>query len=106
MPVQTRAQKKAAQVSKRGSFVYNKDDKHEVDAALVLLKLKKDNDDMWNTMKADEELQKKKAELVTLKKIKRYTDKHKTLKEIISIYTEQTDRLEIKITKLMSSIDK
>ena len=99
MPVQTRAQKKAmVNVSQQNN--------HEVDAALVLLKLKKDNDDMWNAMKADEELQKKKAELFTLKKIKRYTDKHKIIKEIISIYTEQADRLEIKITKLMSSIDK
>ena len=107
MPVQTRAQKKAAQVSKRVEETHKKKDEDEMQqAALVLLKLKKDNADMWNSMKADEELEKKKAELVTLKKIKRYTEKHNTIKEIISIYTEQADRLEAKITTLMSSIDK
>ena len=108
MPVQTRAQKKMApQVSNRVEETYKEEDEnHEIDVALILLKLKKDNADLWNTLKADEELAKKKAELVTLKKIKRYTDKHNTLKEIISIYTQQADRLEMKITSLMSSIDK
>ena len=115
MPVQTRAQKKAAQVSKnveetyekKEEETYEKKDEDEMQqAALILLKLNKDNADLWNSLKADEELAKKKAELVTLKKIKRYTEKHNALKEIISIYTEQSDRLEAKITILMSSIDK
>ena len=99
MPVQTRSQKKKAMVNNP------KQNNHEVDAALVLIKVKKENEDMWNSLKMEEELQKKKEELVKLKKAKRYTDRHNNLKEIISIYTQRADRLEMKITALLSSID-
>ena len=104
MSVQTRSQKKA--VSENVSSAFQKiDEKHEVDAVLILLKVKKDNADMWNSLKMEEELQKKKEELAKLKKAKRYTDRHNNLKEIISIYTQKADRLEMKITEILSSID-
>jgi hypothetical protein len=115
MPVQTRSQKKATQASnhvgetciKKDEETHNnKEEDENQQAALILLKLNKENADLWNSLKADEELEKKKAELVMLKKIKRYTDRHNALKEIISIYTQQSDRLEMKITSLMSSMDR
>jgi hypothetical protein len=93
-------------VSENVSSAFQKiDEKHEVDAALVLLKVKKDNADMWNSLMMEEELKKKKDELIKLKKVKRYTDRYNNLKEIISIYTQRADRLEMKITEILSSID-
>ena len=124
MPVQTRNQKKEKKkksearkariaelkaelgISENVSSAFQKiDEKHEVDAALVLLKVKKDNADMWNSLMMEEELKKKKDELIKLKKVKRYTDRYNNLKEIISIYTQRADRLEMKITEILSSID-
>ena len=87
--VQTRAQKKA-QMSQ----------KHDIDAALVLLKLRKDHDDMLQ-----KELQKKKEELAILREIKILTDEYNMMRMIVRSYDEKADALEIRITKLMSSLD-
>ena len=106
MPVQTRAQKKAEQARNRGCFVYDKSDKQDVDAALILLKLKKDNADMWYSLMKDEELQKKKDELEKLREIKRMTDEYNMVSMIVRTHTDKADSLEAKITTLMSSIDK
>ena len=107
MPVQTRAQKKAAKVSKKDEETYEKKEEYEnQQAALVLLKLKKDNADLWNSLKADEELAKKKAELEKLREIKRMTDEYNMVRMIIRTHTDKADSLEAKITTLMSSVDK
>ena len=75
----------------------------EIDTALVMLKLHKDNAD--KRIQAEKELAEKKKELEKLRLIKKYTDQYNTLTMLIKIQQSEADRLEMKITKLMSTVN-
>ena len=75
----------------------------EIDAALVMLKLHKDNADRH--IQAEKELEEKKKELEKLRLIKKYTDQYNTLTMLTRIHQEEADRLELEITKLMSTVN-
>ena len=83
----------------------SQDDK---DAALILLRLNKENDYLKKELNLDlvEELRKKKEELIKLKEIKKMTDKYNMLSSLIRIQQAEADRLEIAISELLSSQDK
>jgi len=83
----------------------SQDDK---DAALILLRLNKENDYLKKELNLDlvEELRKKKEELRKLKEIKKMTDKYNMLSSLIRIQQAEADRLEIAISELLSSQDK
>ena len=84
----------------------NKEEDEKQQAALILLKLNKDNDDLKYKLNINREiLQKKKEELVKLREIKRLTDEYNMMRMIVRSYNEKADILEIRITELMSSID-
>ena len=51
------------------------------------------------------ELQKKKEELAILREIKRLTDEYNMMRMIVRSYDEKAEALEIRITKLISSLD-
>ena len=105
MPVQTRAQKKASAINNHINQM-NKEEDEKQQAALILLKLNKDNEDLKYKLNINREiLQKKKEELVKLREIKRLTDEYNMMRMIVLSYTEKADILEIRITELMSSID-
>ena len=75
----------------------------EIDTALVMLKLHKDNSD--KRIQAENELKEKKQELDKLKLIKQYTDQYNTLTMLYRIHQEEADRLEMEITRLISTIN-
>ena len=75
----------------------------EIDTALVMLKLHKDNSD--KRIQAENELKEKKQELDKLKLIKQYTDQYNTLTMLSRIHQEEADRLEMEITRLISTIN-
>ena len=78
----------------------------EVDIALVMLKLHKDAaDQRINEEKAVAELNEKKKELENLKLIKQYTDQYNTLTMLSRIHQAEADRLELEITRLISTIN-
>ncbi len=82
----------------------------EIDTALIMLKLHKDQTDqkIQQEKEAAEsiiELNKKKQELENLKLIKQYTDQYNTLTMLSRIHQEEADRLEIEISKLISTIN-
>jgi hypothetical protein len=105
MPVQTRAQKKASAINNHINQM-NKEEDEKQQAALILLKLNKDNEDLKYKLNINHEiLQKKKEELVKLREIKRLTDEYNMMRMIVHSYNEKADILEIRITELMSSID-
>jgi len=83
----------------------SQDDK---DAALILLRLNKENAVLKEELNLDivEELRKKKEELIKLKEIKKMTDKYNMLSSLIRIQQAEADRLEIAISELLSSQDK
>ena len=83
----------------------SQDDK---DAALILLRLNKENAVLKEELNLDlvEELRKKKEELRKLKEIKKMTDKYNMLSSLIRIQQAEADRLEIAISELLSSQDK
>jgi hypothetical protein len=83
----------------------SQDDK---DAALILLRLNKENDYLKKELNLDivEELRKKKEELRKLKEIKKMTDKYNMLSSLIRNQQAEADRLEIAISELLSSQDK
>jgi len=98
MPVVTRSKSLKLQDN-------SQDDK---DAALILLRLNKENDYLKKELNLDlvEELRKKKEELRKLKEIKKMTDKYNMLSSLIRIQQAEADRLEIAISELLSSQDK
>ena len=75
----------------------------DIDAALILLKLHKNNAD--RRIQAEKELEEKKKELEKLRLIKKYTDEYNTLCMLSRIHQEEADRLELEITKLMSTVN-
>ena len=75
----------------------------EVDIALVMLKLHKEQADQ--RIREEKELEEKKKELENLKLIKQYTDQYNTLTMLIRIQQAEADRLEMEITSLMSTIN-
>ena len=82
----------------------------DIDAALIMLKLHKEQADkrIMEEKEAAEsimELNKKKQELENLKLIKQKTDQYNTLTMLTRIHQEEADRLEIEISKLMSTIN-
>ena len=82
----------------------------EIDTALIMLKLHKEAADNRireenNVTSALEDLNNKKKELGKLRLIKKYTDQYNTLTMLLRIYQEEADRLELEITKLMSTIN-
>jgi hypothetical protein len=83
----------------------SQDDK---DAALILLRLNKENDYLKKELNLDivEELRKTKEELRKLKEIKKMTDKYNMLSSLIRNQQAEADRLEIAISELLSSQDK
>jgi len=83
----------------------SQDDK---DAALILLRLNKENAVLKEELNLDlvEELRKKKEELIKLKEIKKMTDKYNMLSSLIRNQQAEADRLEIAISELLSSQDK
>jgi len=83
----------------------SQDDK---DAALILLRLNKENAVLKEELNLDlvEELRKKKEELRKLKEIKKMTDKYNMLSSLIRNQQAEADRLEIAISELLSSQDK
>lgn len=98
MPVVTRSKSLKLQDN-------SQDDK---DAALILLRLNKENDYLKKELNLDlvEELRKKKEELRKLKEIKKMTDKYNMLSSLIRNQQAEADRLEIAISELLSSQDK
>jgi len=81
----------------------------EIDTALIMLKLHKEAADNRireeNNITALEDLNNKKKELGKLRLIKKYTDQYNTLTMLSRIHQEEADRLEIEISKLMSTIN-
>ena len=81
----------------------------EIDTALIMLKLHKEAADHRireeNNITALEDLNNKKKELGKLRLIKKYTDQYNTLTMLSRIHQEEADKLEMEITKLMSTIN-
>ena len=81
----------------------------EIDTALIMLKLHKEAADNRireeNNITALEDLNNKKKELGKLRLIKKHTDQYNTLTMLSRIHQEEADRLEIEISKLMSTIN-
>ena len=82
----------------------------EIDTALIMLKLHKEAADQRiqeenNVISALEDLNNKKKELEKLRLIKKYTDQYNTLTMLSRIHQEEADKLEMEITKLMSTIN-
>ena len=81
----------------------------EIDTALIMLKLHKEAADHRireeNNITALEDLNNKKQELDKLRLIKKYTDQYNTLTMLSRIHQEEADKLEMEITKLMSTIN-
>ena len=81
----------------------------EIDTALIMLKLHKEAADNRireeNNITALEDLNNKKKELEKLRLIKKYTDQYNTLTMLTRIHQEEADRLEMEISKLMSTIN-
>ena len=82
----------------------------EIDTALIMLKLHKEAADQRiqeenNVISALEDLNNKKKELGKLRLIKKYTDQYNTLTMLSRIHQEEADKLEMEITKLMSTIN-
>ena len=82
----------------------------EIDTALIMLKLHKEAADHRikeenNITSALEDLNNKKKELEKLRLIKKYTDQYNTLTMLSRIHQEEADKLEMEITKLMSTIN-
>lgn len=102
MPVQTRSQLKSFQVN-RDIEEINKEEDEKQKTALILLKIRKDNDDLKYQLK--QELQMKKEELKKLKEIKKLTDEYNMIKMIVNTYTEKAKILELEIIQLKSSMD-
>ena len=75
----------------------------DIDIALVMLKLHKDEAD--KRIQAEKELKEKKQELENLKLIKQYTDQYNTLTMLSRIHQAEADRLEMEITRLISTIN-
>ena len=75
----------------------------EIDTALIMLKLHKDAAD--KRIQAEKELAEKKKELEKLRLIKKYTDQYNTLTMLTRIHQDEADRLELEITKLMSTVN-
>lgn len=82
----------------------SQDDK---DAALILLRLNKENADLKKELNLDlvEELRKKKEELIKLKEIKKMTSEYNRLYYNIKRQQSQADSLESAISELLSSLD-
>jgi hypothetical protein len=74
----------------------------EVDTALVMLKLHKEQAD--KRIREEKELEEKKKESNNLRLIKNYTDQYNTLSMMVRIYQSEIDNLEAEITRLMSII--
>ena len=81
----------------------------EIDTALIMLKLHKEAADHRireeNNITALEDLNNKKKELGKLRLIKKYTDQYNTLTMLSRIHQEEADKLEMEISKLMSTIN-
>ena len=80
----------------------------DTDAALILLRLNKENAVLKEELNLDlvEELRKKKEELIKLKEIKKMTSEYNRLYYNIKRQQEKADSLEIYISELLSSLDK
>jgi hypothetical protein len=89
MPVQTRNMKKNVTFSDQS-------------AADVLMTL--NNDSHGPVITESMKLDKMKTEISSLKLIKEYTANYNTLKMLVDVHTREMDRLEIKITTLLSTI--
>ena len=81
----------------------NTNSPQDIDIALVMLKLHKDAAD--ERIQAENELKEKKQELENLKLIKQYTDQYNTLTMLSRIHQAEADRLEMEITRLISTIN-
>ena len=81
----------------------NTNSPQDIDTALVMLKLHKDAAD--ERIQAENELKEKKQELENLKLIKQYTDQYNTLTMLSRIHQAEADRLEMEITRLISTIN-
>lgn len=82
----------------------------EIDTALIMLKMSKDAADQKIQAEREAaesiiELNNKKQELENLKLIKQYTDQYNTLTMLSSIHQAEADRLEMEITRLISTIN-
>ena len=82
----------------------------DIDAALIMLKLHKEQADKRimeekEAAKSIIELNEKKKELENLKLIKQYTDQYNTLTMLSRIHQAEADRLEMEITRLISTIN-
>ena len=97
MPVVTRSKSLKLQDN-------SQDDK---DAALILLRLHEENEDLKIELGLDivEELRKKKEELRILKDIKKMTSEYNRLYYNIKRQQEEADSLESAISELLSSLD-
>ena len=80
----------------------NTSSQQDIDTALILLKLHKDAAD--ERIQAENELKEKKKELENLRLIKQYTDQYNTLTMLVRIYQSEIDKLEMEITRLISTI--
>lgn len=80
----------------------NTNSPQDIDTALVMLKLHKDAAD--ERIQAENELKEKKQELENLRLIKQYTDQYNTLTMLSRIHQAEADRLEMEITRLISTI--
>tara|TARA_B100001059_G_scaffold227948_1_gene258401 strand:+ start:1954 stop:2226 length:273 start_codon:yes stop_codon:yes gene_type:complete len=80
----------------------NTSSQQDKDTALILLKLHKDAAD--ERIQAENELKEKKQELENLRLIKQYTDQYNTLTMLSRINQAEADRLEMEITRLISTI--
>lgn len=74
----------------------------EIETALVMLKLHKEQAD--KRIREEKELEEKKKESNNLRLIKNYTDQYNTLSMMVRIYQSEIDNLEAEITRLMSII--
>lgn len=81
----------------------NSNSPQDIDTALVMLKLHKNSAD--ERIQAEKELEKNKKELEHLRLIKKYTDQYNTLTMLSRIHQEEADKLEMEISKLMSTIN-
>jgi hypothetical protein len=93
MPVQTRNMKKKVTFSDQS-------------AAYALMTLNTDyHEPVYEPVITDSvKLDKMKTEISSLKLIKEYTANYNTLKMLVDVHTIEMDRLEIKITTLLSTI--
>ena len=80
----------------------NSNSPQDIDIALVMLKLHKDAAD--ERIQAENELKGKKQKLEKLRLIKKYTDQYNTLTMLSRIHQAEADRLEMEITRLISTI--